>query len=496
MNNNNELNELRNDSSEYNEQPKSKNHESDPMNSAGQTENTKNVYSIRGHNIIDSRFTPHANTGGQTGSSGSETVHESVHYSKPDSEPPKKKAKRNNAGKVGLIAAVIVAAMMLAVVSGFIGAMLATRTDGNPNNTVDSSQNYAETHTPVPDSSGSNKSEDNTVIIIKNNKSETVETVKGNIGDTNLEIPDVVSLVKDSVVEIFTESSTYNGRYVTSGAGSGVIIGSITKSNNVYIVTNNHVIDGASKITVRLTNGSEYSASLKGTDPVTDIAVLMITIDENYTMATLGSSENLRVGETVIAIGNPLGELGGSVTNGIISALSREVEIDGNAMTLLQTSAAINPGNSGGGLFNMRGELIGIVNAKSSGSTVDNIGFAIPIDIAYEIVRDLIEYGYVTGRVDAGLELINISTYIDVWRNNVEGMGVYVKRSLYTDEIKYRDRIVSVNGTAVSTKEEFDKLIGNYAIGDTVTIRVSRDGNQIDVKLTLREYKPESLLTD
>src|SRR5699024_342301 len=149
-------------------------------------------------------------------------------------------------------------------------------------------------------------------------------------------------------------------QYVSSGAGSGVIL-----TQDGYIVTNHHVIEDANSITVRTRSGDEYNASLVGSDEQSDLAVLKIDAT-GLTPAVLGDSTTLEVGELAIAIGNPLGELGGSVTSGIISALDREMTIDGQTMTLLQTDAAVNPGNSGGGLFNANGDLIGIVNAKSS----------------------------------------------------------------------------------------------------------------------------------
>ncbi|MBR6602629.1 MAG: trypsin-like peptidase domain-containing protein, partial [Clostridia bacterium] len=233
----------------------------------------------------------------------------------------------------------------------------------------------------------------------------SVVTVEGKVGEL-MSKHQVVALVKDSVVEITTEQ-VVNGhsfyQYVQSGAGSGVII-----AKEGHVITNNHVIDGASKITVRLTNGNEYEAKLIGTDASSDIAILKINADEELTVATLGTSAKLSVAEEVIVIGNPLGELGGTVTNGIVSALAREINIDGEKMTLIQTNAAVNPGNSGGGMFNLYGELVGIVNAKSSGSDVEGLGFAIPIDTAYDIVLQLMDYGYVRGRVDHGLELIDI----------------------------------------------------------------------------------------
>ena len=319
----------------------------------------------------------------------------------------------------------------------------------------------------------------------------TVKTVTGKIGDDALTIPDVVALVKDSVVEIFTEKRAYNGWYVSSGAGSGVIIGKSDDGKRAYVVTNNHVIDEADTINVRLTNGEKYTATLIGTDSVTDIAVVSIEIEADFSVAELGSSAGLVVGESVIAIGNPLGELGGTVTTGIISALAREVSIDNNQMVLLQTNAAVNPGNSGGGLFNMKGELVGVVNAKSSGTGIENIGFAIPVDTAYPIIVELIKYGYVTGRPTAGLTLVDITDRFTAMYYGLDSLGVYVTESKFTDEIKNGDRIVSVNGTKVSSEAEVKSILGDLKVGDKVTFTVARKSGQFDVPVTLREDVPE-----
>ena len=205
-------------------------------------------------------------------------------------------------------------------------------------------------------------------------------------------IPEVVAKIGDSVVEIST-SSVVNDRffhqYVTSGAGSGVIITQSTEAG--YLLTNHHVIDGATEIIVRLTNGEEYKAQLLGSDANLDLAVLRITKKsaESFTVAPIGDSSKLAVGQDVIAIGNPLGSLGGTVTDGIISALDRTVTIDNVSMVLLQHNAAINPGNSGGGLFDAMGNLIGIVNAKTSQTGIEGLGFAIPVNIAYNFFNQI-----------------------------------------------------------------------------------------------------------
>jgi len=415
------------------------------------------------------------------------------------SKPPRAKRQRASGGRGGLIALVIVAAMLMSALAGIGGAMVVNMIyDNNDAPSRLPAQSDGETtpsgndvSAPDPEAQqGTLSGNSSDAIIIKNDDSVTVKTVGGNVGDEALSIPDVVALVRDSVVEIYTEIPTYNGRFVESGAGSGVIYSVTEDGKTAYIVTNNHVISGADTITVRLTNGNKYTAKLCGTDASSDIAVIAIEVTEPITVAQMGSSRGLVLGETVLAIGNPLGELGGTVTDGIISALAREVEIDGQSMTLLQTNAAVNPGNSGGGLFNMKGELIGVVNAKSSGNSVENIGFAIPVDTAYDIVKELMTYGYVTGRVDAGLTLIDVTDTYSAWYYGVNSLGVYVYESKYTEEIKSGDRLVSINGAEVSTSADVKSVLSEYKVGDTVTVRISRNGKQSDVQLTLQEYVP------
>ena len=230
-----------------------------------------------------------------------------------------------------------------------------------------------------------NKADNEKITVVKNDGSIKVNESTGEADA--LTIPQVVERVADTVVEIRTKHSSggiWFGTYETTGAGSGVII-----SENGYIITNSHVVDGASDIAVRLSDGKTYTAKLIGSDASVDIAVIKIN-EKGLNFARMGSSADLAVGQSVIAIGNPLGTLGGTVTNGIISAKDREVIIDRYRMTLLQTNVAINPGNSGGGLFDMVGQLIGIVNAKKIDEQIEGLGFAIPIDIAWTAAKKII----------------------------------------------------------------------------------------------------------
>lgn len=310
---------------------------------------------------------------------------------------------------------------------------------------------------------------------------------------TNMSVKDIVTNTEKSVVEITTESAATDSFFeqmITTGAGSGVII---TKDG--YIVTNHHVVDGANKITVRTKDGQEYEATLIGKDEKTDLAVIKISGD-TFTPAIFGHSSKLSVGDEAIAIGNPLGELGGTVTRGIISALDREITIDGKTMTLLQTDTAINKGNSGGGLFNADGELIGIVNAKSSGTSVEGLGFAIPIDTAKGVIESLIANGYVTGRPQLGVSMVDITDEMSAFQSGVSELGVYVAKvsensAAAAAGMQVKDRIISVDGTEIQSAAELSKIIDSKKVGDTIKINVERDRKQITLNATLKEAPAE-----
>lgn len=329
-----------------------------------------------------------------------------------------------------------------------------------------------------------------TIKVIRDENSSRVEESVGSGPKTPLSVMGVVEKVSASVVEVTTLENSYYGQYVTSGAGSGVIIG--VSDNYSYIVTNYHVVDGSDGITVRLTDKREYNAVYIDGDEDMDIALIKIAETNNIVQATIGSSSTLKVGEGVVAIGNPLGQLGGTVTDGIISALDREINIDGTVMTLLQTNAAINPGNSGGGLFNMYGELIGVVNAKQSASGIEGLGFAIPIDHIYDDIVDVLEDGYIHGRITLGIEVVYLDAY-SAYRyfKNAEA-GIYVTSSK-VDGITSGSRIVSVNGVETATAESFTSAIKEIRIGDQVTFEVKNGKTLSNVTVAAKEYIPTDI---
>ncbi len=286
---------------------------------------------------------------------------------------------------------------------------------------------------------------------------------------------DVVDAVADTVVEISTESvkTQWGMQYIVSGAGSGVIVG---KSDSAYyIVTNNHVIDGAKDITVRTRGGAEYGAALVATDDSADIAVITVTTDSELKTAVWGNSDELRIGEDLIAIGNPLGSLGGTVTKGILSAAGRTITVGNYAMTLLQTDTAINPGNSGGGLFNMRGQLIGIVNAKTTDEEIEGICFAIPGNTAKSVYADLVEYGYIKGRATLGLTLKE-GTLSSGGINSQSQTIVYVEDApnAAPGTFEKYDRIYKINGVSISSIKDYNTALAAVTAGDTVNVEVYR----------------------
>ncbi len=419
-------------------------------------------------------------------SSNSKTYYYSV-----ESEPTPSKKKNNNK-KTAALAILIVVCMLLSSIATSCAMMrFYDENQDGAQNGVNIDGGY------INNGSGYVSGVDDTIII---NKVESGDkpVIDGNIGDEGMNVAQVTQLVADSVVEITTSSVKYNfyyGQYVESGAGSGVIIGRSDKDSAVYyVVTNHHVIDGAETIKISLRNGTELEGNLIGTDMISDIAVIQIKSSIPLTAATLGNGENSVVGEEVVVIGNPLGQLGGTVTNGIISALEREVNVGGMKMALMQTNAAISPGNSGGGMFNMAGELIGVINAKYSSDNAEGLGFAIPVDYAYEIITELLKQGYVSGR--AALPL-----FYQEYLYNTSIMGntsccLIITADNDTYGIKANDMIYTIDGNQVTTETELLSLLSNYSVGDTVELNIARtEGRTSKIysyKVTLTEQVPDT----
>lgn len=333
------------------------------------------------------------------------------------------------------------------------------------------------------------------------NTSQTVASNLTQVANNNngqvLSIPEIAKKVGPSVVGVINKAKVspqkyynpFTGQYyyssdpsedkmVEQGSGSGIIIGS-----DGYVVTNEHVIDGATEISVILNTGDEYKATLVGKDTKTDLAILKID-KTGLPAATLGDSSAVEAGELAVAIGNPLGqEFAGTVTTGVISAVNRTMNVDGKTYNLLQTDAAINPGNSGGALVNQYGEVIGINTIKLSQTGVEGIGFAIAISEAKPIIDQLTEKGYVSGRPQVGVSVSETRYGLSV-ASVQEGSGA-AKAGLQEGDL-----ITKVDGQAVKTSEELNDLRDKKKPGDTLTFTIMRGGELMEVKVQLGEEVP------
>jgi serine protease Do len=298
-----------------------------------------------------------------------------------------------------------------------------------------------------------------------------------------LTLPELFDGANPAVVAISTEVTGRNafGRVVTfPSSGSGFFV-----SSDGYIVTNDHVIENANSITVLLYDGRVIPATVVGRDSDSDIAVIRIE-GTNYPFLSFGNSNNMRVGEQVAAIGNPLGELANSMTVGHISALNRDINIDGTSHNKIQTDAAVNRGNSGGPLLNLYGEVIGVVSAKSTGMDVEGLGFAIPSSHAEGIVRQLVDYGFIRGRAILGVT-------IQYGNGMVQVASVGASSAAERAGIKTGDIILSANGTPLSTFADLRILLDDASPGDTMEMRVRRDNEEITLTAVLDEHRPTGL---
>ena len=327
-----------------------------------------------------------------------------------------------------------------------------------------------------------------------------------NVTYVESDVSDVVEKVMPAMVSIvnnFTETANVFGQQYTqeeAASGSGIIVGKT--DDELLIVSNNHVVESADTLTVTFIDGSEAQAQVKGLDSDMDLAVIAVSLNDlsddtknAITVATLGSSDDLKLGEPVIAIGNALG-YGQSVTNGIVSALNREITLEnGSTGTFIQTNAAINPGNSGGALLNMNGEVIGINSNKIGGTTVEGMGYAIPITSASPIIADLMErqtrtkvaedeVGYI------GISLQEVTSQISQMYNMPEGIyvvSVEEGSAAANAGIMKGDIITKFDGSSISSYSDLQKILQYYAAGDSVTVTVQRpqNGEYVSIELNL-----------
>ena len=284
-----------------------------------------------------------------------------------------------------------------------------------------------------------------------------------------------------SVVAIRTSKGKLGG-----SLGTGIIM-----TADGYLITNAHVLDGAKSVTVTLlSDESEHEARLVGTDSVSDLAVLKIEA-QDLKPAVFGQSDALQVGDDVVAIGNPLGtELNGTMTNGIVSAINRNVIFGGHSMTLIQTNAAINEGNSGGPLINAYGQVVGITNMKAFTTGVEGICFAIPTSVIQPVVDALIAEGQVSGRASIGIVIGSMDAAAAEYYNLPQGLyveSVAEGSDAEKQGIQPGDIVTAVNGRAVTTTHEVNAIKETLSVGDTMTLTVYRDGETFDVTVTLMD---------
>lgn len=398
-------------------------------------------------------------------------------------EPEEPKKKRRTWLKITalLLALAIVASLGRALLRSAINGLAAHNASG------DSAQ-------PAADASGAASAPESAGEPYQRELTPLPETLPTYDSGKTLTAQEVYGINVDAVCGIATEVTTnvFGQTASTAVVGSGFVL-----TEDGYVVTNNHVVEGTDNVSVKLHDGSTYPAEIIGGDSLSDVALLKIEA-EGLSHVAVGDSDAIAVGEGCIAIGNPLGELTFTMTGGYVSALPREINISGKPISMFQTDAAINAGNSGGPLFDMAGNVIGITSAKisgitGSGASIEGVGFAIPINEALRVVYDLQEYGYVRGRAFLGVTVKEL----DAATADTYGLPVGpIVQSVVADSCAYKagiavkDIILRFNGRMVQTYTQLMSALNKCSAGDEVTLRIYRAGAELDVTLTLDE-RPE-----
>lgn len=402
----------------------------------------------------------------QSSGDGSTTYHYSYQTQAPGgvTPPPDKKPRRGGIG--AKIAALVLCCALVGGGAGVGGAMaFQALTDGPAGSTT----------------------------IYQNNTPTTQVSIQDADGLTEMSLEEIYASYADSCVCINAQMTVQQGwqQYQASSAGSGFII-----SEDGYIVTNYHVIDGASAIRVTLNNGESYDATYIGGEELNDVAVLKIDVS-GLKPVVLGDSDSLTVGEQVSTIGNALGSYSFSQTSGNVSGVGRSVTMsDGTVMNMIQTDCTINSGNSGGPLFDQYGRVVGITSAKLSNNgdrstaSIEGIGFAIPINDVIGIITDYMEYGYITGRPYMGiLNPTNTGDYAQIfgWPEGVYVNDVDEGSCAETAGIQPGDIITKIDDTDITSVAQLTSVKNSYRAGDTVTVTVYRAGDYLELSLTFDE---------
>ncbi|MGN1423748.1 MAG: S1C family serine protease [Oscillospiraceae bacterium] len=417
----------------------------------------------------------------------------------PAPKPPKNKNRHGAAKVVALIAAVAV----VGGAAGFGGAYLAGRSGLTADIVSGGDTSSTVSDTLVPAESAPEESVAPTLNELQSGAVQSgavrkeITGVEYNSDGSYMYTRDLVAAVRDSIVYI-EASINYRGTLTPYCTGSGIII-----STDGYIITNAHITDDMDGFTVKVTTTDpetntgvtkDYEAKLIGSDTDTDLAVLKIDA-EDLPAAVLGDSDKLSLGDDVVVIGNPLG-LESSVTKGIVSGLNRQISSNERSLSSIQTDTAINSGNSGGAMFNMYGEVVGVVNEKLINNYAENVGFAITINEAKDVINDLISKGYVTGRPIIGITCLQVSEYVGA----VQGMtpGLYItdiEKNLPVAKsgLVVGDTITAVDGKSVTSVAELTDILNGKKPGDTVVATVSRTDElgrtrNIDIEIELAEF--------
>lgn len=408
--------------------------------------------------------------------------------------------KKNN-GIGGRMIALLVAVALVASIGGSALTSVInniSRKNEEANNAKAAETMSSQTVEPAQDAQDAAAEDTQSGYTIE--KSQLPTSLSSNDTGKSLSPKEVYAMNVNACVGIATQITTNVWGQVASASASGS--GFILTSDG-YVVTNNHVVEGATSVTVKLYNGDEYDATIVGTDEMNDVALLKIDAT-GLQAVTIGDSDQIEVGEEVIAIGNPLGELTFTMTAGVVSALDREINTDGKPINMLQTDVAINSGNSGGPLFDMNGNVIGITSAKYSGSTssgasIEGISFAIPINDALRVVYDLQQYGHVTGRAYLGVTVKDLdsstgATYglpTGPMIQSVEAGGCAEKAGLQQGDI-----IIGFNDAEIASYTDLVAALNKCRAGDTATIKVYRAGAEVEASVTLDERPTDDVITE